>query len=692
MMILEIHKINKTKYRNELNGIRAIAIVSVIFYHFNKDIVPNGYLGVDIFFLLSGYVITLSTYKRNNLNFKKFIFDFYKRRIKKLLPIFLIFTISVSLITFFFVDDNYLSIKTSLTSLLGISNIYLWKNSTNYFGAASELNPFLHTWSLSIEMQFYIIFPFLLLFSNLKNRIEFSKRIINLILVLTVFSLLGFVYFFDNNQSLAYFLFPLRFWELGIGILTFVFSKKLKDNKFIKFIDPKFSFLLIVVILFLPYSFAPLANLFIIILTSFLIINIDKKNSLYSVLSNNFITKVGILSYPLYLWHWAIISLSKSTIGINLWTLPFQIFIIYYLSFFSNTLIQDSVLKNKSIWKSFIFFIRFFYLTIISILIIYQGLILRNKYINNSIYLTNSNLKNKNQINSYKEICALNEIEKKSLFISEIFKNCFLVYKNNKSTIWSVGDSHNYNMNNGIRYAAENLNYNLFSFSINGASFPAIKYFRIDKKDRFIKGFEIMKLIQTNLLEQAQKGDIIIINIRYQYHFGNIDYQYPINKFRYFSTEDKILKVNSKKSHFQNWLNELNIFSKEANKKGIKIIISTPKPEFKDAYLKLCKGQNDKWFNKYSRKKCILEKDFFVGDDGIYKNFMSEINILSTQNNNLFKFDTLSILCSNNKCSYSDKKNILYKDDNHISEYASKNIIGPEVLLFIEEKILKINN
>ena len=87
-----------------------------------------------------------------------------------------------------------------------------------------------------------------------------------------------------------------------------------------------------------------------------------------------------------------------------------------------------------------------------------------------------------------------------------------------------------------------------------------------------------------------------------------------------------------------------------------------------------------------------MEKDFFVGDDGIYKNFMSEINILSTQNNNLFKFDTLSILCSNNKCSYSDKNNILYKDDNHISEYASKNIIGPEVLLFIEEKILKINN
>lgn len=689
---MEIHKINKIKYRNELDGIRAFAILSVILNHFNRDIVPNGYLGVDIFFLLSGYVITLSTYKRKNLNFNKFIFDFYKRRIKKLLPIFVLFTISVSFITLLFVEDNYLSIKTSLTSILGISNIYLWKNSTNYFGAASELNPFLHTWSLSIEMQFYIIFPFLIFFSNFKNRFELSKRIIILISTLSVFSLLGFIYFYDNNQSLAYFLLPFRFWELAIGILTFIFSKDLKENKFIKYIDPKFSFLLITVILFSPYGYAPLTNISIIILTSLLIINIDKKNSLYNILSNNFISKFGNLSYPLYLWHWSIISLSKSTIGISLWTLPFQIFVIYYLSFFSNILIQDSISKNRSIWKSFIFFIRFFYLTIISILIIYQGLILKNKYINNSIYLTNGNLKNKNKINSYKEICVLNDIEKKSLFISKIFKNCFLVSKNNKSTIWSVGDSHNYNMNNGIRYAAENLNYNFFSFSINATSFPAIKYFRIDKKDRFIKGFEVMKLIQTNLLEQAQKGDIIIINIRYQYHFGNIDYQYPINKFRYFSPEDKILKVNSKKSHFQNWLNELNIFSKEANKKGIKIILSMPKPEFKDAYLKLCKGQNDKWFNKYSRKKCILEKDFFVGDYGIYKNFMSEINILSTQNNNLFKFDTLSVLCSNNKCSYSDKKNILYKDDNHISEYTSKNIIGPEVLLFIEEKILKINN
>ena len=99
---MEIYKIIKTKkYRNELNGIRAIAIISVILNHFNRDIFPNGFLGVDIFFLLSGYVITLSTYKRNNLNFNQFIFDFYKRRIKKLLPIFVIFTISVSLITFF---------------------------------------------------------------------------------------------------------------------------------------------------------------------------------------------------------------------------------------------------------------------------------------------------------------------------------------------------------------------------------------------------------------------------------------------------------------------------------------------------------------------------------------------------------------------------------------------------------------
>ena len=156
----------KSPYFKEIDGFRAFAITTVIINHFNKDFIPGGYLGVDIFFVISGFVITSSLHNKQSKNFKDFICEFYERRFKRLVPALVIFVLIVSIFVCLFNPFPSVALKTGLTSLFGISNIYLLKQSTDYFSQSTQLNVFTHTWSLGVEEQFYLLFPFLLWFSG----------------------------------------------------------------------------------------------------------------------------------------------------------------------------------------------------------------------------------------------------------------------------------------------------------------------------------------------------------------------------------------------------------------------------------------------------------------------------------------------------------------------------------------------
>ena len=112
-------------YRTELDGLRALAVISVIINHFNKDFLPSGYLGVDIFFVISGYVITSSLARRESKNFFEFILGFYERRIKRLIPALVVFTLITSLLVCFFIYDPEKILGTGISSLFGFSNINL---------------------------------------------------------------------------------------------------------------------------------------------------------------------------------------------------------------------------------------------------------------------------------------------------------------------------------------------------------------------------------------------------------------------------------------------------------------------------------------------------------------------------------------------------------------------------------------
>lgn len=216
------------RYRPEIDGLRAVAVLSVIIFHLNNRWLPGGFLGVDIFFVISGFLITgiiLSEIQNGSFSFR----GFYTRRIKRIYPAFIAAVSLASVIAsqiFLYEDFNQMR-KTVELSAVFLSNIYLGFQQ-GYFDLSADENPVLHIWSLAVEEQYYLLYPLLLIFCCKKTK---SLRVlchisIILFLILTASSFLPAAFYTDIlNQPNTYYLSTLRFPELLAGSLLAVYGQ-----------------------------------------------------------------------------------------------------------------------------------------------------------------------------------------------------------------------------------------------------------------------------------------------------------------------------------------------------------------------------------------------------------------------------------------------------------------------------------
>ena len=387
----------KSSYRSEIDGIRAFAVITVIIHHFNESILKSGFLGVDIFFVISGYVITLSFFANEDKNFIQFISDFYKKRIKRLLPSLLVYVVVISLLICFFVEDGRtLFFRTGFFSIFGLSNLYLVRNSVDYFAFSTNFNPFTQTWSLAIEQQFYLIYPFLIWFTGfIKNKNSSISKLKFSIITLTSISFIYFLFFYSDINSEAYFLLQYRFWEIGSGCLLLILLQK--NNNLIKKIEkipPSISLSLIILLMFLPKEIAIISIPCVVILSLILLTSLKDKGLIFRIFTHPKIIYIGKLSYSLYLWHWGVISMSLWTIGLYLWLIPIQVFLIILLSIISFEFIEKPI-RNKLDFQSKNLF-KFISST--SLLIFSFVPIFLDKFENNALFLGE-----RNRINNYSE-------------------------------------------------------------------------------------------------------------------------------------------------------------------------------------------------------------------------------------------------------------------------------------------------
>ena len=333
----------KNPYRPEIDGLRALAVLAVIFNHMNKEFIPTGYLGVDIFFVISGYVITASLLSKPIVNFRSFLLDFYARRIRRLLPALVVFVLVTALLTCLFNPLPGVSLKTGLASLFGASNLWLIKGSTDYFAVSTELNTFTHTWSLGVEEQFYLIFPILVWLSGVGRGHSAGVRWLTLILsVIGLASLIAFVVLSRSNPVVSYFSMPTRFWQMAVGCLVCLSRvNPTIQNRFYDRIPPLLPLFATVVLLFIGLKIK--STVAIVFVVALLIASLRPNTAAYKFLTIPGLRSIGLMSYSIYLWHWTVLSISRWTVGINRWTIPWQLALTLALGAISYYYVENPI-------------------------------------------------------------------------------------------------------------------------------------------------------------------------------------------------------------------------------------------------------------------------------------------------------------------------------------------------------------
>ena len=308
-------------YRGDVDGLRAVAVVAVILNHFYAGFMPSGFLGVDVFFVISGYVITQSLVSMKSGGWVEYLADFYAKRIRRLLPA-LIFCVAVTVLLFMFLtlDPQREIFVTGGLSLLGLSNLYLLKIASNYFSIDAHLNPFTHTWSLGVEEQFYFIYPALIAFCGL-TLVKADRAWSRTFKVLAGFSLISFVlycFLFFSRPVFAFYSMPARFWEFCFGAFVFFFISKQQSIGLSEQWQNTLLSLFFVGLLglfFVPVEYQLYTTISAVLLSAGLIALSSSGKFVFRMLCSKPLLYLGGLSYSLYLWHWSILVLGRYTLG-----------------------------------------------------------------------------------------------------------------------------------------------------------------------------------------------------------------------------------------------------------------------------------------------------------------------------------------------------------------------------------------
>lgn len=627
-------------YRKDIDGLRALAVMAVVLYHLGFHSLSGGFIGVDIFFVISGYLITKSITQDIENNIFT-ISSFYVKRIRRIIPA--LFTITlITIIAALFILPIY-ELKEFSLSVMSVatfsSNIFFWLH-LDYFSVSSELKPLLHTWSLGIEEQFYILFPLFMLFSQ---RLR-DKKIIYWMALFFILSFLISVSPLGINNPTANFFLPItRFWELLAGSILAISVKNIKHkNILFNNVLSLLGLTLIIIPIFLldKYSIFPGYNALYPVLGTVLIIyssDHKEKTHIANILSIQPIRYIGLISYSMYLWHWPIIALSKNIIigDFTFYIKMAILLLVSLLSVLTYHFIEQPFRKNYTL-KTFLqlksgFLSLLILFAVASFILIYVNATYKKNIPNNTTIIDNS-------IGCFTQSETL-----------ESTKRCSFGNKDSDKIFVLYGDSHAGVMIPVFEKLAIEHNYRGIMLPLTGCP-PLFNVYRLDN-DKIAK--RCKGVYSDNMEEFLEFNKDSIDNVFLVSRWALYEKGWIVNgrlqPMAHFLSDSKTKSKNASDSAKVLERGLIRTVNKISKKLNIKTTILAQVPEL---------PVNINYPNtKNTTKKEYIEQKLFVD------------NILNTfKDNDLVNvIDPIDIFCPGNICNMYENNIKLYIDDNHVS-------------------------
>ncbi len=647
--IIKMQKINRINRRIDIQALRGIAVISVVLFHIDKSIFKYGYIGVDIFFVISGFVISNLIYSNlssNTFKIKNFIF----MRFKRIVPALVSYLFFVQIVLFFNVDHQNViqNTKTSIYSLILLANVHI-SRYLEYFTQEGTKNLVINLWSLSVEEQFYLFFPF---FAILIRKVKIANQLFIYIglVILSIISI-NYLFFesftiferiFLNYQNYVFYSPITRVWEFLLGVIGMFLNQKTIDKDYLLG-TKKFGIFFYILLIFSLYSNTlPLSNfarlLFANVVTlTILVFNFDLifKNKSYF----KFLVFTGNISYSLYLFHQGVLAgirnhnhyaTFNSSLYLdlnNFFILFLVIVLIYFISIINYFLIENRfrLLKTPSIieFKNFIFLLLFT-LTFMFVAINTNGFSFRHndlnsfnqekskiEYVNGSNYLMQNGKQCLNR-SSTKDFCR------------------FEIDKSNK-IIYVIGDSKISSMVGGFLNYDINQNYTIVEATKGGCALllNTCDFYEGSKR------FESLSNVYDS---------IFVIGGRYQNH---INENTSIDDIQKSLIETITLLTNN----------------------GNKVYFLTPIPE---------PGLNERMY--YFKNGEYLYHDYENWKESV-SDIMFMLNKINVENFYLLNLDYL--FCNQYECNFKSEKNYYFLDHVHFSYFGSK-YVANEIINYIE--------
>jgi len=665
----------KLTYRPEIDGLRAVAVGAVILYHikitiFGQQPFQGGYIGVDIFFVISGYLIS-SIILKELISTGSFSFKyFYERRIRRILPVLLF----VMLVSLFFswkilLPSSFVDFAKSMLYSLGFSsNLYFHYSGQEYAALSGLLKPFLHTWSLSVEEQYYILFPAVLLIIFK----YFRKYLIHILIIGFAISLGLAEWTSRNYPSISFYFLHTRMWELLAGsLLAYIEIRRGYRSKHKKFnlILPTIGLSLILhSILFFNdkmfhpslYTLSPIIGVCIIIWFS------NKDEIVTKILSTKLFVGIGLISYSLYLWHYPIFSFYRNVHFFYPSSLNSKIFVIFFLfviSFLSYKFIERPFRTKNTV--NFNLIIKFLFITYLFLILFLICVIKLNGLPNRFIPIISNYYSEKIKIKKY----------------------------NFNKNIYLVGDSHAQRIFHSLQNRIANNYYNLKFLNTPFFENHKIINVKTGKENKYQTNYTLKMNEELSQIIKDSNNQIFIFHARYPLYFSGGKYynngeggQEEYGKGIYndfYVSRDRDNYNNKNKILIEKFISSL----KKLSRKNF-VILVYPVPEV--GFLTSNKIFINYLFNKNNFIKDLEDKEYvFTTSYEAYLNRNSTtfraFDLL--KNKNIYRVYPQKFFCDNfvkERCVVHNKNEIFYDDYNHLSTKGSS-IVAEMVYKKIKE-------